>query len=254
MKSKILILLSYFVLFACNGQEEISNAPIGIGLLETNTEFPISLYKNENDNVPAEILKFKTTKSGVTKFITNLKLKPYEIYEGDSHKSGEKNRSMGLVRFPPILKFRVVDSTKTSFKVVTNENLNESFYIKRDAKSAYYTTEQQHFDNNCIGCPDSNYNPNWNIFETWERYLKRAEYISKRNLKIYDQPNGKVIFEDKQNTFLPFNITEVNGDWIKLKKGMGRESNFDAYKNFDGWTQWKDGNKILIDITEHTYE
>ena len=63
-----------------------------------------------------------------------------------------------------------------------------------------------------------------------------------------------MIFEDKQNTFLPFNITEVNGDWIKLKKGMGRESNFDATKNFDGWTIWKEGNKILIDITEHTYE
>lgn len=254
MKLKIILLLSYFVLFSCNGQEEISNAPIGIGLLQTNTEFPISLYKNENDAVPADILKFKTSTSGVTKFITDLKLKPYAIYEGDSHKSGEKNRNMGLVRFPPVLKFRVVDSTKTSFKVVTNEHLNESYYIKRDPKSAYYTSEQQLFDNNCSNCPDSNYNPNWNIFETWERYLKRAEFISKQNLKIYDKPNGKVIFEDKQNTFLPFNISEIKGDWIKLQKGMGRESNFAESHNYDGWTQWKEGNKIVISITEHTYE
>lgn len=253
MKSK-LILLCLFVFFTGFGQEEISNTPIGIGLLQTNTEFPIPLYKNDNDTVATHILKFKVEKSGITKFITNLKLEPYTIYEGDSYKSGEKNRSMGLVRFPPALKFRVVDSTKTSFKVVTNENLNESFYIKRDSKNAYYTTERQFFDNNCIGCPDSNYNPNWNIFETWERYLKRSEFIIKKNLTIYDKPNGILIFESKDNQFLPFNVTEVDGDWIKLKKGFGREFNFDKSKNYDGWTRWKEGDKTLIEITEHTYE
>lgn len=254
MKAKILLLLSYFTVLSCNGQEKTSNAPIGIGLLETNTRFPIPLFKNENDETPIDILKFETTKSGTIKFVTDLKLKPYTLYEGDTYEAGQDNVQRGLIRFPPVLKFRVIDSTKTSFKIITNENLNESYYIKRDPKGAYYTMESQRFDNNCTNCPGSNYNPNWNIFETWERYLKRAEFITKNSLKIYDKPDGNIIFENKENTFLPFNITKVDGDWIQLKKGFGREFNFSKSINYDGWTQWKAGDKILIDITEHTYE
>lgn len=254
MKAKILLIFLCFALFSCNGQTEISNAPIGIGLLETNTAFPIPFFKNENDNVPVDILVFKRNKNGTIKFITNLNLKPYTIYEGDSHQAGQDNVSRGLVSFPSVLKFRVIDSTQTGFKIVTNENQNETYYIRRNPKGAYYTTERQRFDNNCTNCKGSNYNANWNIFETWERYLTRAEYVNKNNLKIYDKPNGTIIFENKDNTFLPFNVAKVDGDWVQLKKGFGREFNFSTSENYDGWTQWKYGDKILLNIVEHTYE
>ncbi|MRM84342.1 hypothetical protein [Riemerella anatipestifer] len=236
------------------GQNNELDVPLGIGILQVNTEYPIPLYRNINDRVPFDTIKFNIDKTGVTKFITKIDLKPYVIYEGDSYQTGERNISVGLVRFPPELKFRVVDSTKTTFTVITNEKSNEEFVIKRDAKSVYYKAEEEYYDNNCINCPNSIYNPRWYIFETWERYLKRVEFINKENLKIYDKPNGKIIFEEKNDKLLPFNVIEVNGDWIKLKKGFGREFNFEKNIDYEGWTQWKDGNKILIEITEHTYE
>jgi hypothetical protein len=254
MKSIFLCLFALFTICSCNGQGKLTNPLIGIGLLQANTTFPIPLYKNENDSFPLEIVRFKIDNNGITKVITNLKLKPYVISEGDSYEAGKKNVSMGLVRFSPELKFRVIDSTKISFKVITNENTGESYFIKIDSKSAYYKNERQYYDTGCIGCPNSIYNPQWYLFETWERYLKRVEFIVKKNLKIYDKPNGAIIFEGNNNKFLLFNVIEVNGDWIKLKQGFGREFNFEKSVNYDGWTQWRDGNRILIEITEHTYE
>ena len=254
MKSTFLYLLLCLSFYSCNGQEKSENTPIGIGILQTNTTYPISLYVNESDKIPVEVLKFKTRKDGTTEFITSLSLRPYVISEGDSYEAGKTHINRGLIRFPPEIKFRVIDSTNNSFKVITNEILNETYYIKLDSLSTYYKTESELYENSCSNCPNSNYNPKWNIFETWERYLIRAEFVTKNELKIYEIPNGKIIFENDNNKFLPFNITEVEGDWIKLRKGFGREFNFENSKNYDGWTQWKDGNKILIDIVEHTYE
>src|SRR5690606_30247518 len=154
-----------------------------IGFLQVNTEYPIPLYKNLNDNIPFDTIKFTIDNKGITKFITKLDLKPFAIYEGDSYQAGEKNISMGLIRFPPELKLRVIDSTKTTFTVITNEKSSTAFIIKRDAQSVYYKTEREYYDNNCIGCPNSVYNSKWYIFETWERYLKRVESTSKNNLK-----------------------------------------------------------------------
>lgn len=46
----------------------------------------------------------------------------------------------------------------------------------------------------------------------------------------------------------------MNGDWIKVKKGFAREFNFEPNINYEGWTQWKKDDKLLIDITEFTIE
>jgi hypothetical protein len=228
---------------------------IGLGLLTVNTAYPLQLFSNETDSIPFAILKFEQRRSGVTAFVTRIKLDPYLMSEGDSDEEGKRNISMGLIRFSPELKFRIVDTTASSFTVVTNEKTWQTFVIKKDSLNAYYTTEQQLFDNNCSNCPGSNYNSRWYIFETWERYLKRVEYITKENLVIYDKPDGKAIFENRKQDFLPFGVEDVKGEWIKLKKGFGRESNFDSLQNYsNGWTQWRKGPQMLIDITEHTYE
>lgn len=240
--------------FKCGVRAPQTNLPIGIGLLEANTTYPIPLFKNEHDSIPTEILQFKTDKNGVTKLIAKLDVKPYEMFGGESHKQGRMSVSMGITRLSPVLKFRVIDSTQNTFTIITNEKTGQAFLIKKDIQNAYYETIKQFEENNCIGCPGSHHNPRWYIFETWERYLKRVEYIEKSNMVIYDQPEGKIIFENSGNKFLPFVISEVKGDWIKLKKGFGREFNFDDTVNYEGWTQWKDGNKILIKITEHSYE
>lgn len=119
-----------FSLYTCNGQEIPNDISIGIGFLATNTSFPIPFYKNENDSTPFDILKFNVREDGTTEFETKLKLKPYMISEGDSFEEGERNVNHGLVHFAPELKFRVIDSTKTYFKVITNEKYNEEYYIK----------------------------------------------------------------------------------------------------------------------------
>lgn len=241
-------------LYNCKGQENAPTKTIGIGLLTANTQYPVFLYKAETDTEPFDVLKFEVEKSGVTKFISGINLKPYTLRKGDSNKEGEAHIRKGLIHFPPMLRFRVVDTTALFFKVITNEETLETFIIKRDDKNAYYTTEQQRSDNSCSNCPNSKYNPRWYIFETWERYLKRAEFITKENITIYDAPAGKIIFENKDNTFLPFGVIEVKGEWIKLKKGFGREFNFDSTKNYSGWTKWREGENKVIDIIEHTYE
>jgi hypothetical protein len=253
---KYLIILFLFILCSCNGkgQQRAPEKIIGLGLLTVNTQYALPLYKNYTDNTPFDTLKFQVAKSGITSFLSKIRLKPYLMSGGDSYDAGRKNINMGLIRFSPELKFRVADTTASLFKIVTNEETGESFFVKRNAANAYYTSEKELFDHSCGNCPGVRYNPVWYIFETWERYLKRVEFITKEHLVIYDQPNGKVIFENKENTFLPFTVIAVKGEWIKLKKGFGREFNFDSSKNYNGWTRWREGQQKVIDIVEHTYE
>ena len=253
-KYLLLIPALLFSLVRCKEPKASPKKVIGIGLLTVNTSYDIPLYKGDTDHKASDILKFEVEKSGVTKFVSRIKLKPYLMNAGDSDEAGRKNISMGLIRFPAELKFRVVDTTAKFFEVVTNEDTWETFFIKRDGSSSYYTTERELWDNNCSNCPGSKYNPRWFIFETWERYLKRVEFITKDKLVIYDQPGGKAVFEQKEHDFLPFGAAAVKGEWIKLKKGFGRESNFDDKINYEGWTKWREGEHMVIEVVEHTYE
>ena len=182
---KLILFYSIFwiSILDCNAQKKSEGTQIGIGFLETNTSFPIDMYKNGSDIVPFDTLEFNIRKDGTTEFKTKLKLKPYVISQGDSYDEGEKNINHGLIHFGPELKFRVIDSTKTHFKILTNEETNEIFYIKIEPHRAYYKTISEVHKNNCSNCPNSKYNPNWNVFETWERYLKRVEFIEKNELK-----------------------------------------------------------------------
>ncbi|TCD01394.1 hypothetical protein [Pedobacter psychroterrae] len=256
LRVKNLFILMGFLSFLCSCARQKQGRPqaIGLGLLTVNTQYPIPLYKNEADDLPFDTLKFEIGKSGKTLFLSGIELQPYLISEGDSDEEGEEHLKMGLVRFGPELKFAVVDTGEKFFRVIGNQaNMNE-FVIKKAPGAVYYSEERMLYDNSCINCPGSKYNPRWYVFETWERYLKRVEFITKDSLVIYEVPDGKVLFELKDQTFLPFAVTDVKGDWIKVKKGFGRESNFDTGKYYDGWIKWREGTHLLIDITERTYE
>jgi len=253
-KNLCMLMAAACYFYSCKGQKQDQPQAVGFGLLTVNTRFPIPLYRNQADKLPFDTLKFETSKSGKTVFVSGLRLKPYVMSEGDSDKEGEEHLKMGLVRFGPELKFCVVDTGKSYFRVVSNQSSKEEFVIKKDPLAVYYSQEKMLSDNNCSNCPGSKYNPRWYIFETWDRYLKRVEFITKDSLVMYDRPEGKAIFENKEQTFLPFAVTEVKGDWIKVKKGFGRESNFSADRTYDGWIKWRKGTTLLIDITERTYE
>lgn len=253
---KNLLILMGFLSFltSCARQKQGPPQAIGIGILTVNTQYPIPLYKNEADELPFDTLKFERSRSGKTLFVTDVKLQPYLMNEGDSDKEGEEHLKMGLIHFGPELVFSVVDTGASYFRVISNQASGEEIVIKKVPGAVYYSEERMLSENNCSNCPGSKYNPHWYIFETWERYLKRVEFITQDSLVIYDQPAGKPIFQQKDQTFLPFGVTEVKGDWLKVKKGFGRESNFDNGKNYDGWIKWRAGTNLLIDITERTYE
>lgn len=244
-------------IFSCtqkNFNQDMKPNTLRIGILQVNTVYPILIYKNENDEAPFDTIQFKILKTGETKIISKINLKPYTMSEGDSYEAVKRNISSGIVALSPQLKFIVLDITEKGFRVVTNSKSGENFVIRKDEKSAYYSSEKEFQENNCDGCPGVKYNTRWHIFETWERYLKRVEYITKEGLTIYDKPEGKEIFKASGNKFLPLKITEVNGEWIKLQKAPGREPNFDESKNYEGWTKWRNGDNLLIKITEQTYE
>jgi hypothetical protein len=243
-----------FSLFSCNKPQQTSGKVMGLGLLTVNTQYAIPLYKNEKDQVPFDTLKFKRNKSGTTSFVSNIKLKPYLISAGDSDQEGKNHISTGLVPFPPDLKFCVTDTGGAYYRIITNEATGETFVIKKEQGNAYYTEEKMLDENSCSNCPGSKYNPRWYLYETWERYLKRAEYVTKQNLEIYDAPDGKVIFQNKDGAFIAFAVTEVKGEWIRIKEAPGRESDPDTIKTHQGWTKWREGTNRLIDIIERSYE
>jgi len=250
----VLLAAFFSCLYSCAEQKQGRPQAIGLGLLTVNTVYPIPLYKSEKDDLPFDTLRFDSSQSGKTLFLSRVELQPYLMSGGDSDKEGEEHVRMGLVRFGPELKFSVVDTGSSYFRVIYNQTSREELVIKKGPEAVYYSQESMLSDNSCSNCPGSNYNPRWYVFETWDRYLKRVEFISKDRLTIYDYPGGKEIFRQKDQTFLPFSVTEVKGDWIKVKKGFGRESNFDPQNNYDGWIRWRKGSNLLIDITERTYE
>ena len=92
------------------------------------------------------------------------------------------------------------------------------------------------------------------MYETWENYFKRLEYITVDHLKIYNKPDGDLIFEQKNDAFLPFLVSELKGDWIRLKKHRLYESKYDKTITYEGWVRWKTAMNILVNITEQTYE
>ncbi|MFD2287107.1 hypothetical protein GJU39_10690 [Pedobacter petrophilus] len=251
----IYLLFAMLALISCKKSikktEQTSEKQVGIGLLNVNTTSIIYLYKNEKDAKPIDSISFKIKNNGSTKFITDIDLEPYKIFEGNTADEGKTNINMGLVHFGPSLKFRVIDSTKNAFKIMTNEKTYAFYYLRIEDKNAYYTTEQQLQDNNCIGCPNSKYNPNWFVFETWERYLKRVAFARKKTLQVYDQPNGKIIFTDTANNYIPFSISQLKGDWVKIEKPYGTA---DETFKFNGWTRWKKKSEIIIEITEQLYD
>lgn len=213
---------------------------IGIGLLEMNTEHPIPLIRNAKDSLPFDTLRFEIDKAGKTKFIFSADIEPYRISEGDSFIKGNNTIQSGLISFSPELKFRVIDTSNNIFEVVMNEQTEAICFINM----------KTYIDLNNIDDKDSTF---YN-YEPWPDYIKRSEFITKKDLVIYDKPDGNIIFENKGEKFLPFQVVQVAGDWIKLKKAFGREFNFDDIINYNGWTQWRSKDRILISITEKTYE
>ncbi|QCX40663.1 hypothetical protein FF125_20280 [Aureibaculum algae] len=260
------VLLS--TLFQCKPEiKEISNdkkaeieveKEMGLGLLSLTFNKPLKFYKNPTDSVVFDQIEFIKNSQPETRgrllFISKTTFSPYRMQSGDTDEMAKQNINHGLVRFGPELFFRVLEKTDSFFKVVIDEDTFESAYLKINPNYALYTELSQVYANSCSNCPGSNYNPDFYIYETWENYFKRLEFITIKGLDIYSSANGIILLEKNNDAFLPFQVTALEGDWIKIKKAKLYESYFDNTINYDGWVRWKNNMEILVDITEHTYE
>jgi hypothetical protein len=194
------------------------------------------------------------------------------MFCGDTDKEAQERINCGLVRFPPELAFRVLEENDNCYCIVVNEKSFETAVIRKnpdyavlprrggcfgvdinyDHQKELYFTEAQ---DKTTRSKTRKYYKGYYVYETWEHLLKRAEFVYfKSDYAVYDAPGGKKIFETTGHDFLPYNVTEVRGSWIKVKKGFGREFNFDGIDNAEGWVIWKNDKEIFLNITEYTVE
>lgn len=222
-----------------------STSDFGIGLLVCNTEFPIVFYKKKSDKIPWDTLKFEPRENGTTKFVSKLNLKPYSISEGDSKEEAKKHEEEIGFSFSPKLTFRMLKNEKNFLLVRINEKTNEKRYLKKEKDAVYYKNSVEAEKNNCTNCEGSNFNPKRYIYNSWDEYLRKVEYVEKKDAVIYDEPDGEIIFENKTNDRLGFKVLEVNGEWIRVKKSERNSTNpFEK----EGWMKWIENGKKVIGI------
>jgi hypothetical protein len=229
---------------------------IGIGTLDISFNLPVPLYRSKSDKLPFDTLSFEKQKDGTISFQTkhlNSLLNPYKMSGGDSDERANEHSQMGLIAFPAELTFRVLEAKDTYYHIVVNEDTRITAVIRKDPDYAILPQRELFGFSNF---PNDKPYKGYYIFETWEHLLLRAEFIKSYSEmgEVYDEPNGKIIFKNLEQKFLPYNVTQVKGEWIKIKKGFGREFNFEGLKNAEGWIKWTNGKEMLIDITEYTIE
>ena len=256
VKTTVIFLFVTAALMPCSGQGnkhntnntmkndvELIKVPVsvGVGTLDLLSNPSTPLYCTENDAIPFDILTIETdAEYGVLLFKTNrLKsLNPYKMNGGTKYTHEEREsewfRELGSMEIIE-LKFRVVEATDNYFRVVVDERSFETVVIRKTA------ADDVRF-----------------VYETWENFMLRAMFVEFiGDFAIYDQPDGKKIFEktgeENRREFIPFKVVEVSGDWAKVIVPWDKER-FVGDEIADGWVKWKNDKEILVNITDFLYE
>jgi len=279
-KALISILTMICMLTSCQNNVnrnnvELIKAPISVGLgtLDISFNLPVPLYRTENDSIPFDTLSFEQNRNGSWSYKTrHLKsLEPYIMFYGDSDKEAQGRINGGLVPFLPQLAFRVLKENDSCYCVVVNEKSFETVIIRKNPdydvlpqrgdcfgvdgikydyqKKLYFTETQGKTKQNTT----RKYYKGYYVYETWEHLLKRALFVGfNDNYAVYDAPEGEKIFENTNHDFIPipYKVTEVRGNWIKVKKFNSKEFNTKDINNAEGWVIWKNDKEMLVSITE----
>ncbi len=221
----VIFVLMAFVNSCANGEQLPKS--LGIGFLNINIEnSKLFIYAKPDDKTLIDEILIKQSKDGSWVFKSKINLEPAIIFEGSTYEEGRENTEMGLIPFPPELRFRVLGIEKNYFKVVVDEEKWQIYYIKDKDNAMTYLT--------------------------WEDFLKTVEFIELDPIKIYNNIDGKVILSLDTTECYPFNATKVQGDWIEIEQHP--LYTYDKKIPKTGWAKWKDNNKLLINIIEGTYE
>jgi hypothetical protein len=236
--------------------EQLVKAPVsvGLGILDISLNLPVPLFRTENDTLSVDTLIFEYSKTGELLFKTSmLELNPYLMSGGDSDERSEEHINMGLIRFPPKLSFRVLEADENYYRVVADESNFTSVVIFKNPDYAIVPQRPNVFGG--INMPKDKTYKGYYAYETWEQVLLLAEFVDfSGKYAVYDVPEGEKIFENTNRESLPYQVSEVRGDWMKVKKGFGREGYFEGIENAEGWVKWKTETEILVNIIEYTVE
>ncbi|NML38030.1 hypothetical protein HHL17_12570 [Chitinophaga sp. G-6-1-13] len=253
-----------FSFFAC-GQQPGSALPplarydsLGTGILQVSFDEKIPLYANAGDKTPFDTLVIRQKKDGSYAFLTQVlktRFTPYRLFEGDTYEAGSQHINMGLVHFPAELQLRVVEATKTYFRVVINEKEKLTCFIRIQSDYALYSTMVQKDLHNSMpyNGKKTTYNPNWYLYETWENLLQRACIVHvKPDTPLFESPQGKRIPFPKRedNCDDCFKVGEVRGEWAQL---IDRED-YNRKKKTYGWVKWHNGTTMTVTYVEFLYE
>ncbi len=238
MKSILLLLIS-IILISCKSKVEIgiSEDRNGIGLLYLDTNSPIYLYSDKRNKIPFDSIVFKNNKVK-TSFLKN-QLIPYYIHKGDSEKEAKANLNKGLIEFKHQIIFKILEKDGNFWRVIINEKEGEFVYLNLEnyqdlAQSDYL--ENKGFDPNFV----SEKIKKWYLYEDWLTHFRYSFITNNENLKVLNQPDGKLI----QSKVSHFNIVDtIKDDWMKIK----------INDSVSGWVRWKSHDSILLETTRFMY-
>lgn len=238
MKSILLLVIS-IILISCKSKVEIgvSEDTNGIGLLYLDTNSPIYLYSDKKNKIPFDSIVFKNNK--VKTSLLKNQLNPYYIYKGDSEKEAKENLNKGLIEFKSQIIFKVVEKDESFWSVIINEKESGFVYLNLEdyqdlAQSDYL--KNNGFDPNFI----SGKIKKWYLYEDWLTHFRYSFITNSENLKVLNQPNGKMI----QSKLSHFNIVDtIKDDWMKIK----------INDSVSGWVRWKNDDSILLEHTRFIY-
>lgn len=227
---------------------------VGIGLLEIALDKPIEVYQSINDKKYFDKLVFKPIETGQSKGSYEIKSKylnsifnPYKFDKGYSDE--KRNDPDPYFIFNPRVIFRVLKIDENYLTVILNENTKKIIVLKLERLTMNYNLYNKDYQHE-----------NWtfnlnkiNLFETWEHYLPRCQYIMTKTRDIYDKPYGKISFEKKtssRSSKMICKVIEVKGEWMRVNTdgAMYREDIVG-----DRWIKWRTADEIIIDIFEQTY-
>lgn len=238
------IILCFYICCDRNIELNQANEKTGIGIIYLDPNYPIHLFKNEFDTIVFDSIIFiknkafdKGSYSIENKSISKI-LMPYDYYLGDNDKKSIENINKGLLKFQPMIAFKVLEHKNNLYKILLNDFTKEYCFINTKGKINLNYTDylnKQNFNPNSV--PESI--ENWFYYESWLKHLKHS-IILNEDLKFYETTNKEIELKINDDNFV---IDTLINEWVKCYFG----------ENKFGWTKWKENDSILFEFNRFIY-
>jgi hypothetical protein len=247
---------------------------IGVGVLTVNNTYPLALYTQENDTLPAAVIRFKPRWHPQGDFLVSynykstIPIKPFFMYKGKKKPKQtdlsffghiynafvsissimnpqgflDEKKIKGVqgpgMYLHPSMRFRVLENNPKNYKIVINENTQQALYVKKQPDAIYYGFDKQ-IHEFWYELKEKSL-PNWYVFETWHHFWVRAKRMKCiEDFKYYDGPDRNELGVE-ECSFYDFEVVTVQNEWLCLN---------DHYcKNI--WVKWFENGQWLQMVGE----